>query len=395
MLPPSYLMSVGDDFVELYGSLEQEIIADVARRIVKTGYVTSTAGWQLEKAKQLGLLQKDIEKSLSRTTGMSRREVKKLLKEAGIKAVDRDDVIHLKAGKTVVPFGQSETLKAILLQGTDDTLSVMANFTKTTAKTASAALANSLDKAYMQTMSGAFSSNQAIRNTIKDLSAKGLDRVAYPSGTTRSIESVVRSCITTGVNQTAAKLQLARADELGCDLVEVTAHSGARPTHAVWQGEIYSRKGKGKYPDFYDETGYGQVDGLCGVNCYHNFYPYYEGVSTRTFDKGFDEGNGKTNDEVYEEAQKQRYHERQVRASRKECYAIKAAIDATDDENLKRDLKADFTQASVKLKRREAKLKAFCKETDRTYRPDRVVTGQWNRSVSSSASWANKKARNK
>ena len=38
-------------------------------------------------------------------------------------------------------------------------------------------------------------------------------------------------------------LQLARMEEMDCEFVEVTAHEGARPTHAVWQGRVYHRGG--------------------------------------------------------------------------------------------------------------------------------------------------------
>lgn len=38
-------------------------------------------------------------------------------------------------------------------------------------------------------------------------------------------------------------LQLARMEEMDCEFVEVTAHEGARPTHAVWQSRFYHRGG--------------------------------------------------------------------------------------------------------------------------------------------------------
>jgi hypothetical protein len=85
----------------------------------------------------------------------------------------------------------------------------------------------------------------------------------------------------TGVNQTAAEVQLRRMDEMGTDLVETTAHHGARTTpgpgpdnHAWWQGRWFSRSRKSsKYPDFYEQTGYGTGPGLCGWNCRHSFFP--------------------------------------------------------------------------------------------------------------------------
>ena len=64
-------------------------------------------------------------------------------------------------------------------------------------------------------------------------------------------------------------LQLARMEEMGCEFVEVTAHEGARPTHAVWQGRVYHRGGAvvqdgERYEDFEVATGYGTGPGLCG-----------------------------------------------------------------------------------------------------------------------------------
>lgn len=83
-------------------------------------------------------------------------------------------------------------------------------------------------------------------------------------------------------------LQLARMEEMGCEFVEVTAHEGARPTHAVWQGRVYHRGGAvvqdgERYEDFEAATGYGTGPGLCGWNCRHNFYPFYPGISVRNY----------------------------------------------------------------------------------------------------------------
>lgn len=84
--------------------------------------------------------------------------------------------------------------------------------------------------------------------------------------------------VLTSVNQTAAAVSLTNCDELECDLVEVTAHLGARPSHEAWQGKIYKLHGStDKYPNFYEVCRYGEADGICGVNCRHSFYPYFEG----------------------------------------------------------------------------------------------------------------------
>ena len=81
-------------------------------------------------------------------------------------------------------------------------------------------------------------------------------------------------------NQAKNDLLWRRMDEWGCDLVFTSAHYGARPTHAVWQGKVFSRSGRSsKYPPLVESTGYGTAAGLCGVNCRHTMTPYVEGKS--------------------------------------------------------------------------------------------------------------------
>ena len=94
-----------------------------------------------------------------------------------------------------------------------------------------------LDRAWLQVSTGGFDANTAIRNAIKELTRQGLTTVDYASGRTMSVEAAVRMNVVTGVNQTALRLQDTLADEMDSDLVETTAHSGARPSHARWQGQ--------------------------------------------------------------------------------------------------------------------------------------------------------------
>ena len=189
------------------------------------------------------------------------------------------------------------------------------------------------------------------------LAKEGIKAIMYPSGHSDTLEVATRRAILTGVNQTAAKLQIARADEMGCDLVEVTAHSGARPSHAAWQGKIYSRSGKSsKYPPF-SVTGYGSGAGLCGWNCRHNFYPYWEGLSKPNYTqedlnrmerKEF-AYNGKTMTR-YEASQYQRSLERAIRGYKRQYLAEEAAG-------------VDTTRTSVKLAEWRARQKDFLDKT--------------------------------
>lgn len=394
MLSPEFLMSVSDDVVLLFLQAEMDITQDIARRIVKTGRLTETARFQAERAKQFGLLSGNIDGILSHTTGLSKREIKRIINKAGAASLRADDKIYIAAGLTPSALEDSPALSALLLQGTDSTLKLASNFTKTTATMSKVAYINSIDRAYIEAMSGAVNPTTAIRNAIKRIASNGIEKVAYPSGGYQSVEASVRRAITTGLNQSVAKLQMARMDEMGCNLVEVSSHAGARPSHAEWQGGIYSRSRKHSgYDNFYDVTGYGTGEGLCGWNCYHSFFPYFEGLSSSSFSRDPAADAERDNDEEYSLQQKQRYHERQVRSAKKECSVINAAMEETNDEELRRELYEDFQRSSVKLKNREAALEEFTKKNGRIRQREREVTGEWNRSVSSKAVWANRKAK--
>lgn len=394
MLKPEYLMQAADPVVEIYSQVELDILADIARRIVKTGYFTDTAQWQLRKAKEFGYLQGDVNGILSKATGLSRKEVQKLMTAAGSKSLAFDDAIYKAAGMSPVAVSQSPALMAMLLQGVDTTMALIGNYTKTTAKVSTVAFNSILDRAYIQIISGAFDPTTAIKRAIRELATSGIEKIAYPSGATSSIETAVRRAVTTGVNQSVSKLQLLRAEEMGCELVETSSHAGARPSHAEWQGKVFCIKGHHKrYGDFYKETGYGTGEGLCGWNCYHSFYPYFEGLSTQSFSRDPSRDAGRTNGDDYELQQKQRYYERKIREAKKECSTIDAAMNAATSDELKNELYGDFQKASVKLKQREARLSEFIDETGRTRLRDREWTGAWNRSTSSKAVWANRKAK--
>lgn len=395
MLSPAYLIDCAEEYAFLYSQLESDICADISRRLAKSGYITKTASWQMKKLKESRAAYESIARELGRVDKQAEKVLRSTILKAAQSSLKYDDAIYKSIGLMPTSVASSKAMQDLIVAGVKKTKGVMHNLTGTTANTASKAFENALDRAYMQVISGAFSYDQALKMLLVELGEKGFQKIAYPSGTVTRLDSAARSALLTGLNQTSAQLQLARMDEMGTDLVECSAHLGARPSHAEWQGGIYSRSGNHpKYADFVATTGYGSADGLCGVNCYHSFFPFLEGVSAPSFTDILNH-QGKSNDQIYEESQKQRYYERQVRDARRLCTVLDEAIRAADSEELKDTLKKEFTAASVKLKRREGKLYDFCEETERRLYSDRVRVYGFDKSVSSKAVWANKKAKAK
>lgn len=333
MLKPKYLDDLPHNMIELYSQAEMDILADMARRISTYDYFIPAAQWQYRKLIEMGNFHNFIVEALAARTGRTRQEIERLMEEAGQKALAFDDAIYRKAGLSPVPLAESPALQAVLQIGIDRTNGLFDNLTRTTANTATKQFEMVLDQAYMQITTGAFDRGTAIRNAVKGLTENGLASVKYPTGRMDYIEVAVRRATLTGVNQTALRLQDARADEMGCDLVETSAHAGARPTHAVWQGKVFSRSGTHpKYPDFVASTGYGTGAGLGGWNCRHSYYPFFEGISEPAYSQQeLAKMEAKTvnyNGEKlteYEASQVQRSIERQVRRWKREYKAMEAA----------------------------------------------------------------------
>ena len=120
----------------------------------------------------------------------------------------------------------------------------------TTLTPAAQAYQKALDMAVMKVQSGAVSYNDAIRDAVRALAASGLSVVNYASGHVDHIDVAARRAIMTGVNQLNMKFREQSMDYLDTDLVETTAHLGARNTgsgfmnHASWQGKCYKWNGR-------------------------------------------------------------------------------------------------------------------------------------------------------
>ncbi len=385
MLPPSYLDRMPDAFVQLWQQVEEQILQDVARRIGKMDAVTPTANWQLWRYQQTEALRNDVVKLLAKYTGKSEAAIRRLLLQAATEALEREDAIYYHYDMEPTPFEESAALNNLLDAGARQTCGTWQNLTATTANTVTGAFERALDAAWLKVSTGAFDYKTAVKQAVDSL-ADEMPMVTYPSGHKDSIEVAARRAVLTGVNQTCGKLQVARMDEMGCEFVETTAHGGARPSHAEWQGRRFHRGGavdyKGRhYPDFEAATGYGTGAGLCGWNCRHTFFavfpelgdpPQWTQEQLRELNARNIEWNGKKYT-AYEISQMQRARERNVRRWKKRYLAEDAAgLDPTD--------------SAVRLRAAHQSLAEFAQATGGRVDSARTSVPKFGRSEASRAS---------
>ena len=356
MLEAEYLKHCTDELEDLFLELETLIMEDVARRIAENKYVnTSTAQYQLSRAKALGMHDAEIKKRIAKILDISESKVSNIISSASYASVEKDNRIFEEAYEKglIHKFSyDSFGMKKLILSGIANTNGEIRNICKTAAKTARNLLVKELDFAYLSVQSGAFSAQDAVKLAVSQLAKQGITWVDYESGTHRRVDTAVRMALRSGVNQTACRCQDKNFDDMGGNLVEVTSHMGARPSHAVWQGGIFWRKKPYKnYQNFEEATGYGTGAGLGGWNCRHSFYPFFEGLSS----KSFEHYRKSENEEWYQLEQQQRYNERQIREwKRREAVNKAGGVDTTKEARKVREWQQrqkDFLKAHPELKR--------------------------------------------
>ena len=370
---PSLLEALPEEIAELFRGLEDTLLADICSRL-KTGTVGETTVLDIKALRSHGIDLKEIEKAISETSGISEKKLKKLLEEVVEKNQQYyNEVITLADVTKPETLVNASDIDAIKRQ----TLQEMRNITRTMAFVVDAgrtilkpqkALTWALDAALLQVQSGAVSYNTAIANAVKQLADSGLRMVDYESGRSDQVDVAARRAVMTGVNQINQKYAEQSTEYLETDLVETSAHIGARnignvpENHEMWQGKWYRWSEKpqtstGEYPDFIETTGYGTGAGLGGWNCRHTFYPVVEGVSEATYSKAdLDAMKGENRKfkfegqeyDGYTATQEQRSIERTIRKLKREETAYNAA-----------GLHNKELAVSIRIKRLSAKYKAF------------------------------------
>ena len=367
MLTEKDFIKIEKQVVQIYQNLELQIIEEIATRIANFGYANTVVINDLRIAQEMGFLYQDIVRLVAEYNDTTIEEVNRIFYEAGEKSLKLDDKIYKEAGLQPLPLKQDESIKQVMNATILRTSNNLQNLTMTTANTAQTQFINAMNNAYMYVSTGVKSYTSAIIDEIRNLSSQGA-MIEYPSGARRSLESAVRMNIVTSVNQNCGKLQELRADEMGWDLMEITAHSGARPEHAHWQGKIVSRSGQKGYLSLRD-IGYGEATGFKGINCRHDWYPYYKG-SARTYTQK--ELNKWKNEKVeyngkkisrYEATQKQRYFERKIRQNKKDLKAQQAILTSNDENIDIKQVQDEIRNIKASEKANREALDDFLKQT--------------------------------
>lgn len=363
MLDPDYLERAGEMTAAVYSQIEAEMLDLVTKKLIEgdiSGQASQTSLLSLSQSNAQGLLA---------VLNRHRREIDDAVAEEvtnSLKRSDKDDLARIKRGMGVELESITTRQMAVTVAGIRD---ILARENLAMVQSAQAAFLNEASWAITQVNTGMMTTERALHTAVRRLEKKGLTLVSYRNSETgkqtvrNKVDVAIRRHIRTQIHQASMRRTEQVLDDAGVELVEVSSHGGARPSHAKWQGKVYSRNGDKvidgvRYRDFKTACNWGDVaDGIGGANCRHSYAAWFPGMK-RMYEHEPEHPSGLSNDEVYELTQKQRAMERSVRESKRELRGAELLYE--NDPSLANQ--ANAARAKLVLQDRQAKLRQLVKD---------------------------------
>lgn len=350
--------------VEVYLAIEEQILMNIAKRLKKNQSLLTEddiMAWQTAQLSMLGSLTQENIITIAKHSGMAIDEVSKALEKAGYTAAGQFEGTLQEAvqmGLLIQPpsIEASVALGSILLAYQNQAKDVFNMVNTTMLQQSQQVYLDIVNQTVGKVLAGVQTPFQAMSDAAKQWANKGIPAMIDKSGRKWSTEAYMNMVVRSTVSNVANEMQMTRFQEYGVDLVEVSSHADSRPSHVPYQGRIYSISGRHpKYPPL-SETGYGTIEGIGGINCRHVLYPFIEGVSKQRYFPYDVEKSRK----AYEQSQKQRYLERQIRKAKRELAMMETLGD-----------KEGIEKAKKKVRDRQAIMREFISTTGRTRRRER------------------------
>ena len=360
MLSPDALEEAGEELARVYRGIEAEMLDYLARLMLSGGGVTSRSA---TPPPRLGQTHAD---ELRRIIASHAAEVDAELRatvERHLRASDADDMERIGRPGTekAWPRQMEATLRGLAAILERDNLDMERGAVEAFLQASTAAIAKA--------NAGVETAERALHAAVRQLERDGVRIVQYvDAGGNATVANradvAVRRHVRTQIAQDGARMTADAMDRYGVQLVEVSSHPNARPTHASWQGQVYGWRGTvtvdGRtYDGLEAATGYGSVDGLLGANCRHSFGPYLPGAK-RAYERDPKHASGLPGEQVYALEQRQRAGERAIREAKRELSGARICHDAAPSPAAR----AEVVKAQELLARRQDAMRRLVAESN-------------------------------
>lgn len=360
MLSPDALEEAGEELARVYRGIEAEMLDYLARLMLSGGGVTSRSA---TAAALLGQTHADeLRRIIASHAGEVDAELRATV-ERHLRASDADDMERIGRPGTekAWPRQMEATLRGLAAILERDNLGMERGAVEAFLQASTAAIAKA--------NAGVETAERALHAAVRQLERDGVRIVQYvDAGGNATVANradvAVRRHVRTQIAQDGARMTADAMDRYGVQLVEVSSHPNARPTHASWQGQVYGWRGTvtvdGRtYDGLEAATGYGSVDGLLGANCRHSFGPYLPGAK-RAYERDPKHASGLPGEQVYALEQRQRAGERAIREAKRELSGARICHDAAPSPAAR----AEVVKAQELLARRQDAMRRLVAESN-------------------------------
>lgn len=359
MFTPEVTEAIPIALEQIFDSLQMSIMTEIVRMLLEAAEIIPSTGYKMSRLYDLGTSKKRIKDIVARTLNLSDKEVENIFTNITESGYNEAESAFIEQGKEFIPYSENEPLQQFVRAVQEQTQNECKNITQSMGfakRQPDGSLGftpvadyyqETLDKAVTEIASGASDYNTVLEKTVTEMTNSGLRTVDYASGHSNRVTVAARRAVSTGLNQVVGKINEENAEKLGTNYFEVSWHSGARPSHQVWQGRVYSKE------ELESVCGLGTVAGLCGANCYHSYSPFTPGITPRTYtDEQLEKMNAEENKPVeyngktytkYEATQRQRRLETAMRAQRQK---IKLLEEGGADEQAIINARARYVKTS-------------------------------------------------
>lgn len=266
-MTPELLDALPEELAELYRGLEDTLLEEICSRLNIAGELNEVTVDDIKALRSHGIPLEEIKRAIAETNKISMEKLDKLFDDvvarnqayytqlidladvtAPDRLVDQEEIYAIYQQTKGELRNITQSMGFMVRQGRHKVLLPPGK-----------AYQHVLDMAVMEVESGAISYNEAISRAVKDLAGQGVcvvrdkngklvkNRVKWESGHIDHLDVSVRRAVMTGVNQVNQKYREQSMDYLETDLVETTAHLGARnvqgpngwEAHTAWQGYVF------------------------------------------------------------------------------------------------------------------------------------------------------------
>lgn len=358
-----------NNITKLYSQLNLELSQDLIARVQRMSKISPTSIRELRLIIARG--GKDVFKEVLNKTTKLNKTLKNDLTELYNETINEKLNEYQKEFEYVnKDLELSKVQKSILTKAISQNYKDLKSFNKYLANSSRKTYTEIVEKNLMQVVTGGLTIDEAIKRASIEIANSGLILKDKNNKNIQPDVSVRRN-ISSGIQQCTNRINSSIAKDIGADGYETSAHSGARPTHQVWQGRQFALTQEGANR-FGLELWSKYSHELNDYNCRHSANPIILGISEPAYnDRELMNLNGETvtyngnNISMYEATQKQRYFENKIRNKKRTLSSLSGVL-GTEKERVR-------LQNSIKSY--QSKLRDLCRQTglSRDYSREQVV----------------------